>query len=106
MSYLINNGVGYLKDAVQTVSNVKSYLINKTGYIVDNIRIGYQDFGTRVLDDSGIIESYSCVSSVILNSPTADAGRLLFESYDIRVESLGGSTEARTCTINELNEIL
>lgn len=106
MSYLINNGVGYLKDAVQTVSNVKSYLINKTGYIVDNIRIGYEDFGTRVFDDSGIIESYSCVSSVILNSPTADQGRLLFESYDIRVESLGGSTEARTCTINELNEIL
>ena len=53
MGYLLNNGTGYLKDAVQTVSNIKSYLINKTGYTVDNIRIGYQDFGTRVFDDGG-----------------------------------------------------
>jgi len=28
------------------------------------------------------------------------------DAYDVRVVAAGGDTEARTCTINELNEIL
>ena len=57
MGYLINSGTGFLKDAVTTVSNVKSYLVNKTGYLVDAIRIGIGDFGQRVLDDGGTVEA-------------------------------------------------
>ena len=57
MGYLINSGTGFLKDAVTTVSNVKSYLINKTGYLVDAIRVGIGDFGQRVLDDGGTVEA-------------------------------------------------
>ena len=39
MGYLTNSGTGFLKGAVTTVSNVKSYLVNKTGYLVDAIRV-------------------------------------------------------------------
>ena len=93
---------GYLKDAVQVASNRKSYLINTTGYLVDNIRIGYDDFGTRVLDDGATIESYSCAANKINTSPTANVGRQLFDAYDTRVVAASGDTEARDCTITEL----
>lgn len=102
MGYLINSGTGYLKDAVQTVSSVKRYLINNTGYLVDNIRVGYQDFGTRVLNDNATIESYACANDAILAYPEANIGRQLFDLYDARVEAASGGTEARDCTINEL----
>ena len=57
MGYLTNSGSGFLSNAVTTVSNVKSYLINKTGYLVDAIRVGIGDFGQRVLDDGGTVEA-------------------------------------------------
>ena len=57
MGYLTNSGSGFLSNAVTTVSNVKSYLVNKTGYLVDSIRVGIGDFGQRVLDDGGTIEA-------------------------------------------------
>ena len=57
MGYLTNSGSGFMKDAVTTVSNVKSYLINKTGYLVDAIRVGIGDFGQRVLNDGGTVEA-------------------------------------------------
>lgn len=94
-----------MKDAVQTVSSIKRYLINNTGYLVDNIRVGYQDFGTRVLNDGATIESYECASAAILATPTANIGRQLFDAYDARVEAASGSTEARDCTITELYEL-
>ena len=104
MSYLYR-GSGYLKDAVQTTSSVKGYLINKTGYLVDNIRIGYQDFGTRVLGDGATIESYECANDAILAYPKANIGRQLFDAYNTRVVAASGSTEARDCTIDELYEL-
>ena len=105
MSYLFNSGSGYLKGAVQTTSNVKSYLINNTGYLVDNIRVGYDDFGTRVLGDGATVESYKCANDAILAYPTANIGRQLFDAYDARVEAASGDTEARDCTITELYEL-
>lgn len=101
-------GTGYLADAVQISTNRVRYLIGgrQSGFNGGKGEIGYDNFGTRVFNDNGIIESYACANEEILRFPEADQGRLLFESYDERVESLGGSTEARTCTINELNEIL
>jgi hypothetical protein len=106
MGYLINSGSGFLSDAVQLVSNKKSYLLNTTGYgAVDNIRIGYQDFGTRVLNDGATIESYECANDAILATPTANIGRQLFDAYDARVALASGNTEARDCTINELYEL-
>ena len=105
MGYLINSGSGFLKDAVQVASNRKVYLINTTGYLVDNIRVGYEDFGTRVLTDGATIESYECASAAILATPIANIGRQLFDAYDARVEAASGSTEARDCTITELYEL-
>jgi hypothetical protein len=64
MGYLLNSGSGFLKDAVNVASDVKTYLINKGGYLYDTIRIGINDYGQRVLDDSGTIEgSSSAVAS-------------------------------------------
>jgi hypothetical protein len=51
-------------------------------------------------------EQPQCVQDALTALPTADAGRVLFDAYDVRVIADGGSTEARTCTINELNAIL
>lgn len=63
MGYLINSGSGFLKDAVNVASDVKTYLINKGGYLYDTIRIGINDFGQRVLDDGGTIEGSSSAAA-------------------------------------------
>jgi len=63
MGYLLNSGSGFLKDAVNVASDVKTYLINKGGYLYDTIRIGINDYGQRVLDDSGTIEGSSSAAA-------------------------------------------
>lgn len=63
MGYLLNSGSGFLKDAVNVASDVKTYLINKGGYLYDTIRIGINDFGQRVLDDGGTIEGSSSAAA-------------------------------------------
>ena len=52
------------------------------------------------------MEAFECVSKSLRRFPQADRGRQLMDAYDVRVVAAGGDTEARTCTINELNEIL
>ena len=56
--------------------------------------------------DGGIIESIQCLSDAIYAFPQADKGRQLFDAYDARCEAASGDTEARVCTINELNDLL
>ena len=63
-------------------------------------------FQTRVSDDDGIIEGVICLEVAIDAFPDADTGRQLFDVYDERCEDLSGSTEARSCTISELNALL
>jgi len=63
-------------------------------------------FKNRVDLDDGIMEAFECVSKSLRRFPQADRGRQLMDAYDTRVVAAGGDTEARTCTINELNEIL
>lgn len=101
MAYLINQGTGYMKDAVQLTGTPK-YLYVQGGYSGSSVYSGYEGFGTRVLADGAIIESYACVANEINTSPTANIGRQLFDAYNTRVQSLSGSTEARDCTITEL----
>ena len=96
-------GTGYLSDAVTTDTGRKVYLFRSGGYLGSNTEIGYDNFGTRVFADGGIIESYACVSAVINKFPTANVGRALFDAYNVRVSAASGGTEARACTINELN---
>lgn len=95
-------GSGYLADTVQG-TGVAPYLFRIGGYLGSNTEIGYENFGTRVLADGAIIESYACVSAIINNFPTANVGRALFDAYNLRVSAASGGTEARACTINELN---
>lgn len=68
-------------------------------YAVDQLK-------TRALADGAIMEGFGCAAEDIRKYPQANRGRQLFDLYDARVELAGGDTEARTCTINELNEIL
>tara|TARA_R110002153_G_scaffold245110_1_gene400606 strand:- start:36 stop:353 length:318 start_codon:yes stop_codon:yes gene_type:complete len=105
MGYLINSGSGFMKDSVQ-VPGIPHYLYVTSGYSGGTNFSGYENFGTRVLADGATIESYSCVSNIIANFPTANAGRIIFDAYNLRVVGAGGSTEAKSCTITELNEIL
>lgn len=63
-------------------------------------------FAQRVAADGGIMEAFGCVVEAILDFPQADAGRQLFDAYDTRCEAASGDTEARVCTINELNDLL
>ena len=65
-----------------------------------------KSFVERAELDGAIVESPKCVNNAIKAMGDADGGRVLFDAYDIRVVAASGSTEARTCTINELNEIL
>ena len=60
----------------------------------------------RALEDGAVMEAFECVSEEIRVYPNANRGRQLFDAYNTRVESGSGSTEARTCTINELNELI
>jgi len=63
-------------------------------------------FQNRALEDGATMEAFECVSKSLRRFPQADRGRQLMDAYDSRVELAGGDTEARTCTINELNELI
>jgi hypothetical protein len=65
-----------------------------------------KSFIERAELDGAIVESPKCVNNAIKAMGDADGGRVLFDAYDLRVVTASGSTEARTCTINELNELL
>jgi hypothetical protein len=67
-------------------------------YAVDQLK-------TRALTDGAIMEGFGCAAEDIRKYPQANSGRQLFDLYDARVELAGGDTEARTCTINELNDL-
>ena len=60
----------------------------------------------RVELDGGVVEAFECVSKSLRRFPQANRGRQLMDAYETRVETAGGDTEARTCTINELNELI
>ena len=67
-------------------------------YAVDQLK-------TRALADGAIMEGFGCAAEDIRKYPQANRGRQLFDLYDARVETAGGDTESRTCTINELNDL-
>ena len=63
-------------------------------------------FRDRTESDGATLEAFECVSKQLRRYPQADLGRQRFDLYDTRVEGDSGDTEARTCTINELNELI
>ena len=76
------------------------------GEAESNIAVEAVDLRQRVEADGGIIESIQCLINAIYDLPQADKGRQLFDAYDARCEAASGDTEARVCTINELNDLL
>ena len=66
----------------------------------------FSSFQDRVISDGGYIESFQCLIGEVLNFPHGDIGRQLYDAYDARCEAASGDTEARVCTINELNDLL
>jgi len=85
-------------------------LINSISLIsrraIGKLLASVKDFIFRVEADGAIVEGIKCLNKAIKAMPEADLGRQLFDAYNLRVVAASGSTEARTCTINELNEIL
>lgn len=76
------------------------------GAVVPYYAIAAAEFKKRAVADGAIVESIRCVKNEIKSMGDANSGRVLFDAYNLRVETAGGDTEARTCTINELNELL
>ena len=67
--------------------------------------IAVRSFIERVESDSGEVESVKCLVSAIKGLPIADQGRVIFDSYALRVSTDLGITEARNCTITEINNL-
>lgn len=67
-------------------------------YAVDQLK-------TRALADGAVMEAFGCLAEDIRKYPLSDRGRQLMDSYNTRVVADSGDTEARTCTIDELNEL-
>lgn len=67
-------------------------------YAVDQLK-------TRALADGAVMEAFGCAAEVIRTMPDKDSPEELFVAYDTRVVSAGGSTEARLCTINAIDEL-
>ena len=63
-------------------------------------------FVDRAKADGAIVEGAKCLNNAIISINSIDGATILFDAYNLRVVAASGSTEARTCTINELNEIL
>ena len=73
-------GTGYLSDAVTTDTGRKVYLFRSGGYQGSSTEVGYKNFGTRVFDDGGTIESYDCISAELtrLQNINSETGLLAF----------------------------
>jgi hypothetical protein len=79
-------------------------IINRFSSYIEEI-LG--DFEARVDKDGGVLDSsIGCVESAIRSLPDAETARVLFDAYDARCKAESGDTEARTCAIASLNEIL
>ena len=65
-------------------------------YAVDELK-------TRALADGAIMEGFGCASEAIRTMGERDSGEALFNAYNTRVVTAGGSTEARICTIKEIS---
>ena len=98
-------GTGYLSDAVTTDTGRKIYLFRSGGYQGSTTEVGYKNFGTRVLDDGGTIESYECISAEItrLQNINSDTGLLNFLLGDIPSSA---TTEAKSCLLASYNELV
>ena len=79
-------------------------IIDEFGSYIEEVLGGFE---ARVDKDGGELDSsIDCVESAIRALPDAETARVLFDAYDARCEAASGDTEARTCTIDALNEIL
>ena len=57
-------------------------------------------------DRAGDIEAEACLYNALLDLTLPVNGDRLFDKYDERCQADSGSTEASSCTINELNKLL
>ena len=97
-------GTGYLSDAVTTDTGRKVYLFRSGGYQGSSTEVGYKNFGTRVFDDGGTIESYDCISAELtkLQNIESVTGLLAFLLEDIPSSA---TIEAKSCLLASYNEL-
>ena len=95
-------GTGYLSDAVTTDTGRKVYLFRSGGYQGSSTEVGYKNFGTRVFDDGGTIESYDCISAELtrLQNINSETGLLAFLLDNIPSSA---NIEAKSCLIDSYN---
>lgn len=86
--------------------NAYYYYLLRRGVIRGGQPRWASDYRSRVNTEGATLEGLKCATKAVGALPQADGGRLLFEAYESRVTSDAGSVEGRTCTINELNEVL
>jgi len=97
-------GTGYLSDAVTTDTGRKVYLFRSGGYQGSSTEVGYKNFGTRVFDDGGTIESYDCISAELtrLQNINSETGLIAFLLEDIPSSA---TIEAKSCLLDSYNEL-
>ena len=98
-------GTGYLADAVTTDIGRKVYLFRSGGYQGSSTEVGYKDFGLRVFNDGGTIESYDCISAEItaLQNINSETGLLALLLGDIPSSA---TIEAKSCLIASYNALV
>ena len=97
-------GTGYLADAVTTDTGRKVYLFRSGGYQGSSTEVGYKNFGLRVFNDGGTIESYDCISAELtrLQNINSETGLLAFLLDDIPSSA---TIEAKSCLLASYNEL-
>lgn len=87
------------------MNNAQFYYLLRRGVFGGGLLPIVREFQTRVTGDGGTIEALPCLNKVVATMPPFDFGRYTFDAYDVRVTTDSGLTEARTCTINAINNL-
>ena len=88
------------------MNSAQFYYLLRRGVFGGGLSPIVREFRTRVLADSGIVESINCVQRGISNLPGESFARVTFDAFNVRVTADGGATEARNCSINAINALL
>lgn len=59
----------------------------------------------RAEEDGGTTEGWLCASNVLKRYVHSEGSRVLMDAYTTRVETAGGTVEAKQCAINEINDL-
>jgi hypothetical protein len=85
--------------------NAYYYYLLRRGMLRGGLPTWAKNYRDRMNTEGATLEGLKCVTRAVGALPQADKGRVAFDAYNTRTTSDGGSIEARTCTINAINEL-